>query len=537
MDEPWVEVIVQPKQHDHRFRYKCEGNGAGSIPGENNTSAIRSTPTIKIHNLAPNVNSVIVVSCVNRTEPFHPHPHSLVGNSCDRGVCTIRAHGVDTIQLGNVGIQCCRHQDAKEALSLRKKIQVDPFQTGHDIDTQRIDLTAVRLCFQVFLPGPDHKFTRVLKPVVTREIIDKKTVNKLEICRLSHQAAFSCGGQEVFIFCDKAKKGDVQVRFFEVRPDGSEWEAFGGSPEVHKQYAVVCTTPYYWNQSLSHPASVWVQLLCPSDNMAGEPKPFQFIPNAPDDQSMLSAKRSKIEQRGFNLTSSSTDYHRLDEPLPSYSQNPGVLGSGLALMRVVDAPNPSHGYARLPPPYPGQADLRHGVNHKLLTDLIGLISSIQTGQPQVSQIGQQQANLTTSRADLEAANQDGLIRVLGVTAEQTNQRSHMSSEVGIKGTDHNGLFVNFAPTGQHHGNHRPYSSGQTYPNEKVSQHTPLVNNVQTSQPGFNQVNPQMMNCPSWPGYILNNNLGKLSSLDNPAGTVIDVTQAPVEDDDIHQCIY
>jgi len=44
---------------------------------------------------------------------------------------------------------------------------------GHDIDTQRIDLTAVRLCFQVFLPGPDHKFTRVLKPVVTREIIDK----------------------------------------------------------------------------------------------------------------------------------------------------------------------------------------------------------------------------------------------------------------------------------------------------------------------------------------------------------------------------
>lgn len=47
------------------------------------------------------------------------------------------------------------------------------------------------------------------------------------------------------------------------------------------QYAVVCTTPYYWNQSLSHPASVWVQLLCPSDNMAGEPKPFQFIPNAP----------------------------------------------------------------------------------------------------------------------------------------------------------------------------------------------------------------------------------------------------------------
>lgn len=47
------------------------------------------------------------------------------------------------------------------------------------------------------------------------------------------------------------------------------------------QYAVVCTTPYYWNQSLPHPASVWVQLLCPSDNMAGEPKPFQFIPNAP----------------------------------------------------------------------------------------------------------------------------------------------------------------------------------------------------------------------------------------------------------------
>lgn len=31
---PYIEIIEQPKQRGMRFRYKCEGRSAGSIPGE-----------------------------------------------------------------------------------------------------------------------------------------------------------------------------------------------------------------------------------------------------------------------------------------------------------------------------------------------------------------------------------------------------------------------------------------------------------------------------------------------------------------------
>ena len=36
------------------------------------------------------LSAIIVVSCVSRDPPFHPHPHNLVGTNCKDGVCTIR---------------------------------------------------------------------------------------------------------------------------------------------------------------------------------------------------------------------------------------------------------------------------------------------------------------------------------------------------------------------------------------------------------------------------------------------------------------
>lgn len=45
---PFVEIIEQPKQRGMRFRYKCEGRSAGSIPGERSTDATKTHPTIKV---------------------------------------------------------------------------------------------------------------------------------------------------------------------------------------------------------------------------------------------------------------------------------------------------------------------------------------------------------------------------------------------------------------------------------------------------------------------------------------------------------
>lgn len=46
---------------------------------------------------------------------------------------------------------------------------------GYITDKAKIDLGAVRLCFQAFLPDNNGKFTRVVKPAVSQPIIDKST--------------------------------------------------------------------------------------------------------------------------------------------------------------------------------------------------------------------------------------------------------------------------------------------------------------------------------------------------------------------------
>lgn len=50
---PYVEIIEQPKQRGMRFRYKCEGRSAGSIPGERSTDTTKTHPTIKVSTACP----------------------------------------------------------------------------------------------------------------------------------------------------------------------------------------------------------------------------------------------------------------------------------------------------------------------------------------------------------------------------------------------------------------------------------------------------------------------------------------------------
>uniref|UniRef100_A0A8C9L529 RHD domain-containing protein n=1 Tax=Serinus canaria TaxID=9135 RepID=A0A8C9L529_SERCA len=45
---PFVEILEQPKQRGMRFRYKCEGRSAGSIPGEHSTESTKTHPTIRV---------------------------------------------------------------------------------------------------------------------------------------------------------------------------------------------------------------------------------------------------------------------------------------------------------------------------------------------------------------------------------------------------------------------------------------------------------------------------------------------------------
>lgn len=281
--QPWVEIVEQPMAKGQRFRYRCEGRSAGSLPGESSTLEKKTYPAIFIHNFSGNA-AIVVVSCVTKDSPYRPHPHNLVGQDCKDGVCTLRVKGPGPIVFSNIGIQCCKRHDIIESLRTRAKIRVDPYATGIPEDSNTIDLNAVRLCFQVFLPDANKKFTCVVDPVVSQPIIDKKTIHDLVICRLSRQSGYAQGGDEVFLLCDKVVKDDIQVRFYQETEDGVCWEAFGEftAQDIHRQFAIVFKTPPYKDLNIQTTVPVYIQLRRPSDDECGDPKPFQYIPNDTD---------------------------------------------------------------------------------------------------------------------------------------------------------------------------------------------------------------------------------------------------------------
>lgn len=59
---PYIEITEQPRQRGMRFRYKCEGRSAGSIPGEHSTENNRTYPSIQVIDLSPLCVSLLVVS-------------------------------------------------------------------------------------------------------------------------------------------------------------------------------------------------------------------------------------------------------------------------------------------------------------------------------------------------------------------------------------------------------------------------------------------------------------------------------------------
>lgn len=73
---------------------------------------------------------MIIVSCVTKDEPYRAHPHNLVGKEgCKNGICTVEVEGDNmTVAFPNLGIQCVKKKDIEQALKLREKIKVDPFQ-------------------------------------------------------------------------------------------------------------------------------------------------------------------------------------------------------------------------------------------------------------------------------------------------------------------------------------------------------------------------------------------------------------------------
>jgi len=170
-----------------------------------------------------------------------------------------------TCEFPNLGIQCVKKKDIVESLKVRKEIRVDPFRSnnkpkisnsllllnfnlfsimseaGFDHATQNsgsgIDLNALRLCFQVFLEGPETgEFKVPVKSVVSDPIFDKsksnsipmgfsrvnfnfsatESVNDLTVVKLSDCTSPVIGNKEIILLCDKISKGKP-IKFGKLR--------------------------------------------------------------------------------------------------------------------------------------------------------------------------------------------------------------------------------------------------------------------------------------------------------------------------------
>uniref|UniRef100_S4RMI8 V-rel avian reticuloendotheliosis viral oncogene homolog n=1 Tax=Petromyzon marinus TaxID=7757 RepID=S4RMI8_PETMA len=322
--EPQLQIVQQPRQRGMRFRYECEGRSAGSIPGEHSTDSNRTFPAVQILNYKNRAK--IRVSLVTKSDPPKPHPHSLVGRDCRDGICEMDI-GPDSMiaSFSNLGIQCVRRREIMDALQLRLKKKVDPFNgtslsvraephgfsssialtrhpfvgTHHShickivhaltlrssphavgnaaLDIEDMDLNVVRLCFEAFVYDSAQNVV-ALPPVVSHEIRDRRatSTSELKICRVSQNVGSVRGGDEIFLLCDKVQREDIEVRFF----DDSGWEARGlfSQTDVHRQVAIVFTTPPYRDQAVTREVTVRMQLRRPTDNEVSDSMEFRYLP-------------------------------------------------------------------------------------------------------------------------------------------------------------------------------------------------------------------------------------------------------------------
>ncbi|XP_069625000.1 proto-oncogene c-Rel [Ranitomeya imitator] len=279
MGEPYIEIFEQPRQRGMRFRYKCEGRSAGSILGERSSENNRTYPSIQLQNLNHNSKGKVKVTLVTKNEPYRPHPHDLVGKDCRDGYYETE-FGADrrVLCFQNLGIQCVRRREVKEAIHSRMIRKINPFGVRDDqlLTIEDYDLNVVRLCFQVFLADEHGNYTRALHPVVSNPIYDNRAPNtaELRICRVNKNCGSAAGGEEIFLLCDKVQKDDIEVRFFT-----STWEDKGqfGQADVHRQVAIVFRTPLF-PFDITEVTTVKMQLRRPSDQEVSEPMDFRYIP-------------------------------------------------------------------------------------------------------------------------------------------------------------------------------------------------------------------------------------------------------------------
>lgn len=356
--QPFLEIIEQPQSKGFRFRYACEGKSHGGIQGATSRKDKKTFPTVRLRNYSGPVK--VVASLVTDDENPKPHPHELVGQHCDNGVCTVLASGDEpVVSFPNVGI---KHTTKKNVLQLlqnqlresciAKKIgrmqhvadmsitvlsdeEEETIRRQSEEMSKDLQLSVVRIQFQAFILNEFGVPVSTLPPVHSCPVHDSKApcASLLKICRMDKVGGCCTGNEEVFLLCDKVQKDDIAIRFYEQDEYGSiHWEDYGqfGPHDVHRQYAIVFRTPAYHSTDITSPASVHIQLLRRSDGEVSDPKTFVYHPvkTACEINGISNKKKRRLQASNYEsslLQENGTPYKNFPRVLEEFS--PMSLGN------------------------------------------------------------------------------------------------------------------------------------------------------------------------------------------------------------------
>lgn len=140
--------------------------------------------------------------------------------------------------------------------------------------------------------------------------MDKKSHGLLNIVELSTTMAQAQGGDKILIFCDRVKREDISIIFYEEEQTNNGqtkriWERELNyknckSLLIHHQYGIKFTTPSYKDPNIKEARYAFIQLHRPSDNEYSTPIQFEFIPNDQTTKSTYNSKRLSFSVNGRN---------------------------------------------------------------------------------------------------------------------------------------------------------------------------------------------------------------------------------------------
>ena len=247
----------------------------GCIHGKNYSKKSKKFPEVQLVNVPPELDQVILrVALYTNETPRRHHVHKIMMKKSPYEseqdfieVVVERSKGFKQTWEGLGIIHTSRRYIDETIFNRIKKVFLEqkgaregnPYPSLTDANEMELKSDAAKFGKDITDPAHNKLNTVVLgfeafkveagiyyplcNMAFTNSINNLKnpSTGDLKICRISAFAGSVAGGDEIFIFIERVKKGDIQVRFFELDENEERvWDemAYFSENDVHHQYAI-----------------------------------------------------------------------------------------------------------------------------------------------------------------------------------------------------------------------------------------------------------------------------------------------------------